>query len=287
MAKDLSRRSSASGSLQTSWPPTNGTDSPPPEPQQSVETSSSIHRSPSLERDSTKPADNDVLSAPAAESQPMTASNSTSPSPPPNQSSGSIAAGAVPYGTRSRNRTGTSRPNYAEDKELDIDFEVTAPAKEHNGRKAPRGADQSPAAQVESGRAASSIRRAGLDTNQYVTVQSHYKEQIPGTSTFSANLTAIPTVANQPSKKRKAANQSTTAAAQNQTQVPTQGGPMDSSIVRKTSMAAQVVAEFRESNMLSFDDCGGRLKGKKLIADDGTVLEVNGKLCAITLCVSR
>lgn len=62
---------------------------------------------------------------------------------------------------------------------------------------------------------------------------------------------------------------------------------MDSSIVRKTSMAAQVVAEFRESNMLSFDDCGGRLKGKKLIADDGTVLEVNGKLCAITLCVSR
>jgi len=29
--------------------------------------------------------------------------------------------------------------------------------------------------------------------------------------------------------------------------------------------------------MLSFEDCGGRLNGKKLVADDGTVLEVNGK----------
>jgi hypothetical protein len=29
--------------------------------------------------------------------------------------------------------------------------------------------------------------------------------------------------------------------------------------------------------MLSFDNCGSRLNDKKLFADDGTVLEVNGK----------
>jgi hypothetical protein len=43
-------------------------------------------------------------------------------------------------------------------------------------------------------------------------------------------------------------------------------------------MAAQVVAGFRDSNMLSFENCAGRLSGQRLVADDGTVLEVNGLL---------
>lgn len=29
--------------------------------------------------------------------------------------------------------------------------------------------------------------------------------------------------------------------------------------------------------MLTFDNCGARLKNKKLVADDGVVLEVNGE----------
>lgn len=154
-----------------------------------------------------------------------------------------------------------------------MDFEVTAPAKEPSGRKAPRGADQSPASQVETGRATSSVRRALNDATQSVTVQSHYKEQIPGTSTFSANLTSMAPVANQLStKKRKAAS-----ASQSQAHTPTHG----SSIERKGGMATPLAADFRESNMLSFDNCAGRLKDQKLIADDGTVLEANGKLGTI------
>jgi hypothetical protein len=46
-------------------------------------------------------------------------------------------------------------------------------------------------------------------------------------------------------------------------------------------MATQATGGFGDSNMLSFDGCGSRLKGKKLVADDGTVLEVNGVLCII------
>jgi hypothetical protein len=156
-----------------------------------------------------------------------------------------------------------------------MDFELTPSVKEPNGRKSSKGADQSPAPNGETGRAASSVRRAGLDSSQYVTVQSHYKEQIPGTSTFSANLITVPPAAIPPPKKRKGANQYTVAAARAQS--PAQNVLMDA-MTRKNGMAAYAATEFRESNMLSFDNCGGRLKGKRLIADDGTVLEVNGKL---------
>lgn len=154
-----------------------------------------------------------------------------------------------------------------------MDFEVAPPTKETNGRKATRGADPSPAPQAEAGRATSSVRKAGNDPAQSAMVQGHYKEQIPGTSTFSANLTAMVTGANQPlTKKRKAAS-----ASQSQSHTPTHGLSLDSSI-RKSGLAVQAVADYRESNMLSFETCGGRLKDKKLVADDGTVLEANGKL---------
>ena len=272
MTKDISRRSSVSGSAHASLPPANGTDSPLQDPQQSSEPSLAVHQPLSPVRDAAKSTDSDVPSVPAAESQPMTASNSTSSSPAPNNAAfGTSTAGAVPYGTRSRNRTGGTRPNYAEDKEIDMDFEVTPSTKESNGRKPARGADQSPASQIEVGRVISSVRRAGIDTSQSVTVQNHYKEQIPGTSTFSANL-ASATIASQPStKKRKAAS-----ASQSQTYTPTHGYSADSS-TRRRGLPAHTVTEYRESNMLSFDNCDARLKDKKLIADDGTVLEANGE----------
>jgi hypothetical protein len=145
-----------------------------------------------------------------------------------------------------------------------MEFEVMPSAKETSGRKAPRGADQSPASQVEPGRATSSVRQAKIDATQSIPVQNHYKEQIPGTSTFSANLTSVAPAANLPStKKRKAAS-----ASQSQSHTP----------MYSSSNAGQGLADFRLSNMLSFDNSGARLKDKKLVADDGTVLEANGKL---------
>lgn len=39
--------------------------------------------------------------------------------------------------------------------------------------------------------------------------------------------------------------------------------------------------------MLSFDNCGSRLTDKRLVADDGTVLEVNGELYTLQNIVSE
>jgi hypothetical protein len=279
MTTDLSRRSSVTASAHAPSPRGNGVAPPPSHPQQLGETSSSIRRSPSLGRDSGKPADTDAPVASAAESQPITASNSNSSNTPANDVAGSGTGAAVPYGTRSRNRTGTSRPNYAEDKELDVDFEVTVPAKENkesNGRKTTRGGSDIGSASLETGRAVGTTRKTGPDAGHFVTVQSHYKDPIPGTSTFSANPT-VTTVTTQPSKKRKAASQSSTPAAHSQAQLSNHGASADHAAARKASMATQVIAGFRATNMLSFDNCGARLEGGKLRADDGTILEVNGK----------
>src|SRR4051812_47392136 len=55
---------------------------------------------------------------------PASASNSASPQPMDRLSSAASKDGAggtaSPYGTRSRNRNGGARPNYAEDKDIDM-----------------------------------------------------------------------------------------------------------------------------------------------------------------------
>ncbi|TVY48953.1 Lid2 complex component [Lachnellula occidentalis] len=212
--------------------------------------------------ESNRPINSNALDTGAAISQPMTATNSNASTP-----SIKDIGSAAPYGTRSRNRTGTSRPNYAEDKELDMEFEAPPTAKDNLARKA-RATDLNAS---DVGKPANSSRKgAAPEGDQPATLQIHNKDPIPGTSTFSANpaTAAVPTQ----SKKRKAAAQSTT----NQTeQGPSQTTLPVQTVTRRASMAAQVAAGFRETNMLTFENCDGRLKEKKLVADDGTLLEVN------------
>jgi hypothetical protein len=254
MTKDNSRRSSV-----VALSP-----SPPPESKQLDEASSNNARPASLLGDVAIKLTSDIT-----DSQPMTASNSTSSNP----SVIDIGAGLVaPYGTRSRNRNGTSRPNYAEDKELDTDFEVTAAGKDNVGRKARVG--ETNAANLDIGRSPNTARKnTSPEGEQVVTVQNQPKEPIPGTSTFSANPSA-----SQSSKKRKATGQPPMMSHDSQLQGPPHALPTAQAVTRRASMAAQVVAGFRDSNMLSFDACSSRLRGKRLVADDGTVLEVNGEL---------
>jgi hypothetical protein len=149
-----------------------------------------------------------------------------------------------------------------------MDFEVTPAAKESNGRKS-RGSDQSPASQAETGRATSSVRRAATDATQSGAVQNLSKEQIPGTSTFSANLLSIAPAVSQPlTKKRK-----TASASHSHTHTPTYS----------SSLSGQALSDYRLSNMMSFENCQSRLKDDKLVADDGTVLATNGKLGTIAI----
>lgn len=274
MTKDASGRSSAAASTKSPSLHEDGDEVAAQETMSSGEAPAGIPHAPS-DLESSKLADEGTVTTPSntrtAESQPMTASNSSSSNPSTKETGPSGAGGAVPYGTRSRNRTGTSRPNYAEDKELDAEFEVPTSSKDANGRKLARVSDAGNA--MDTSRSTNSARKNPLSEIEHtVTIPSHYKEPIPGTSTFSANPAA--TGPSHHSKKRKATSQPTTF--QPQLQVSTQSLATPQAVTRRASMAAQVVAGFRDSNMLSFESCAGRLSGKRLVADDGTALEVNG-----------
>lgn len=269
MAKDASARSSAGASIHS---PSLHEDDEDGTKDPSGGAPNDTTESPPLPVDSSNLAVTAASNARPAESQPMTASNSSSSNPSAKEAASSGTGSAVPYGTRSRNRTGTSRPNYAEDKELDAEFELAPSSKDTIGKKAGRANDVVNGA--EAGRAANAARKnPSSEIEHTLTIQSHYREPIPGTSTFSANPAV--TGPTQHSKKRKAASQ--TGTFQTQTQASTQNLSAPQAVTRRASMAAQVVAGFRDSNMLSFEICAGRMTGKTLIADDGTLLEVNGR----------
>ena len=267
MTKDNSRRSSAAGSVHTPTLQENGEDHHVLEAQlPSSGPSLSVAPSDPMDVDTNKSGPIGNISMRQPESQPMTASNSTSSNPSTND----IASGtAATYGTRSRRTTTITRPNYAEDKELDAEFEL-APIKEPKIRKSTKGGvDIAPStSNTEVGRGARPSQPEAPEEDLIVSMPSHYKDPIPGTSTFSAKPTT---------KKRKATNQPHPQEAFRQYQVPPSNYFIPQPTTRKSGHAAELISGIRESNMLSFDNCQGRLKCKKLVADDGTVLEINGE----------
>lgn len=218
----------------------------------------------------------EMADAPSAEeakqpaSQPMTASSSTS-SNIPSKDAPSGAAAPV-YGTRSRNRGGASRVNYAEDKELDAELEAQSIIREENPRKR-KGASEthSRSNTVEPAPTVAPAKRAAApraDTNGATQEPLKEKAQIPGTLTFSVNT--LPSAPAQPAKKRKTNKSSENApnGANGIHLTPTKNSTLVPRINQSTG---------KESAMLSFDNTGARLRHGKLIADDGTVLGVNGK----------
>lgn len=271
MSKDGSGQSSAAvASIHTSSPPAKET-SLDLESQQPGEAASGSVQVPPADL---VPNQSIVLSAPeppVIESQPMTASNSASSHPSTKDATSNGAGPATSYGTRSsRNRTGGARPNYAEDKEVDIEFEPPS-IKETTGRKGKAVVDQSI---HDAPKQTSSARKiAAVDDDPTTLSQSHHKEAIPGTLTFSAN--PIPVAGS--SKKRKATSNAT--SAQPNLAVPTQSANHSQAVTRRASIMAHNLNGFQDSNMLSFEDCGARLtEDNKLVADDGTVLQVNGRM---------
>ena len=201
-------------------------------------------------------------------------STTNSSSAPPAQTTTAMeTSGPSPYGTRSRNRNGNSRPNYAEDRELDMDYEL-------NTGKRP---------QASSGLLSSNNSQAG-ETNQFSTVNTRRssltglgvgpgkstatvptsKDYIPGMSSFSLNPDVNPAPP-PPSKKRKAPGGGTNASTPS-LDVPPVAGYVPPRRTTSTTAAAKI----RETNMLSFESCQGHLKNGKLKADDGTLLGLNG-----------
>ena len=179
--------------------------------------------------------------------------------------------GPSPYGTRSRNRTGSTRPNYAEDREPEMDYEWAS--KTTLGSSSGSNIPQS----VESDKTPTSSSRRPTATPSVLatakvgsTSSATPKDIIPGMSTFSVNSDAG-TNGPSSSKKRKAPNGTGNA-------VTTLGNSFTHAHTRKANHSAlSAGASRREANMFSFEMSQGYLKHGKLKADDGTLFALNGR----------
>ena len=208
---------------------------------------------------------------PNAESQSMTAmsSSSSSTSVLPTSSSNEAAAPS-PYGTRSRNRNVNNRPNYAEDHEMDMEYEWTS-TKKNQADTTATNASRSVEAELRSvngGRRSLTAGTNGSLSGKMGTPGSgtSSKDYIPGMSTFSVNSDAPAAL----SKKRKApGNQSSSSSVTPQRRSSTTS-------TRRAAMANQSGASSGESNMLTFESSQCFLQNGSLVADDGTQLSVNG-----------
>ena len=203
-----------------------------------------------------------TTNSPPPESYPMTATAST-------MSDQALQDGADPsgsYGTRSRNRTG-HRPNYADDKEIDLEIEATGRYPKAGSKKAHHilKINSQP---TEPNSRDSSVPHGGFAAinNSAATSNSVAHETDPPKSQISAP--ASQTSAPAPSKKRKhpgsnnvTANATTTA---NHIKVRQHGA---------------VSRRFPDSNMVSFEKSGAHLNARgELVTDDGLALAPNGKL---------
>ena len=152
-----------------------------------------------------------------------------------------------PQGTgRSRNRTG-GRPNYAEDKELDLEIEALSKPSRVSKRFA-SAADQQPPVT-----AAMTVDDGALP--EQVT------EHPP------------PVAAPAPSKKRKHPGSNHTVST------PTAAAVNP---VRARPSASVPFKGYIETNMMSFLRCGSKLNAKRqLAADDGTTIQANGNLSSL------
>ncbi|EXV04296.1 PHD zinc finger-containing protein [Metarhizium robertsii] len=188
-------------------------------------------------------------------SDPVNASSSSDPSS--KDSGADMAAG---YGTRSRNRGGNARINYAEDKDIDMDVYDYYDKKDQDvpkksSRKSDVAANGDGAARaVGSRRGAAEEARAVGASNQ-----NGSKSSTPsgvGVGVGGGASQGAPTSgAAQGSRKRKATAVSTRKAGQ---MGQLEGTPMP------------------ETNMLTFENCNHRPDANGcMVADDGTVLEPN------------
>ena len=208
------------------------------------------------------------------ESQPMTASSSSSSLPSDQQMD---TTGTSPYGTRSRNRTGNARPNYAEDRDIDMEYEWTNGRRVQavSGSAVPQGSQLGDMEKVSTGstRRSSILASNGVVTSNSSPIPNPQNTNLPGMSTFSAYpdpnaVSAQPA----PTRKRKAPGSGPVAS--HSSSVPAQASSAGMS--RRTAPSPQA-GRLKMTNLMTFEGCQCYLKNGKLKADDGTVLAVNGK----------
>ncbi|KAJ0121333.1 hypothetical protein J7T55_008497 [Diaporthe amygdali] len=251
-----------------------------------------------------KRADSETAPAKAAStSQPMTKTSSSSSGSNPADAK-DAATGPSPYGTRSRNRTGRARPNYAEDKDIDSDLFDAAPERKDDGdaKRSTRLANNSSnptqdAPQLgpssgssssrkplptsddgkHSGTAAAATSTTSTTTNTTSTANKESQQQQQNhTSAASTPAPAVNSATtSQPTKKRKAGNQGNSSGLNQQTGSGNSSTSSNAAHRKSLGGGGGGMSGYAETNMMSFEDCQGRPKNKTLTADDGTILAVN------------
>ena len=230
-------------------------------PQHGLPISQENEREPSIDDDRR----HTVANSPPPESQPMTATTSTASDQAAQEGGEGGAAGS--YGTRSRNRTG-ARPNYADDKDIDLEIEAAGRYSKAGSKKSQQllkaiaqyaddDDDDSQAAPVLSGFAAINANAA---SSNGVAISLH-----------ASNHEALEVAAQSPgpvvSRKRKQPGSNATGL-----------GHTTSSIQARPRAHGDTSKRFAETNMLSFARSGAHLNTKgQLVADDGTALFPNGE----------
>jgi hypothetical protein len=238
---------------------------------------------------------NHQLSSPSSPSLPPSEKLSLN-EPPSTKDSGT---GPSPYGTRSRNRTGASRPNYAEDKDLDMEiFDGSSGKRDDDSKKATRqsasanSSSQGAAQTTAAPRTSIGSSRKPLPTEAS---QNHHgaganskdgkepSSTTNSTSTVAANsttATSTPAAAastQQPTRKRKAATSQAATPAASQVQ-HSSNGHTSTAPQKKIPAILHDGRGYSETNMLTFENCEAKPnKDGKMVADDGTVLGVNGE----------
>lgn len=165
------------------------------------------------------------------------------------------SSAAAPYGTRSRGRN-APRPNYAEDRDMDAEFEA-APAKGAKRNSGVALTNIVNGSKSDSEKSSPTLPRKTL-TNGTAS-NPVPKESIPGTSSFSAR----PDDANGAGSIRKRKATVSTPATTNAAKKIFTAAPGDSDSGYFT-------------NMLSFEASEPILKDGHITADDGTTLGING-----------
>jgi hypothetical protein len=215
----------------------------------------------------------DASANPDALQEARDASNAT-PNPVPASSKDSDENGAAPYGTRSRNRPGRSRPNYAEDTEMD--FEMTAASANGNLSDPPSrnsvAAEGGPPSGVGGKKGSGPAQgNASWGNSAPNSKDNPANPNISGAPAVAAPAPAAnqPSPAQPPVKRRK--NAATTNGNHASASAPSQAGAKRGNHVMGAANSA------RESNMLTFENTGALLKDGRMEADDGQTVSINGK----------
>lgn len=205
---------------------------------------------------------NDLQSQPysiAATASPASEVTLTATEPP------SASTTPAPYGTRSRGRNAAPRPNYAEDRDIDMDLEIAQPAPKSTKRTSGVAGHPVNGSKVEAEKvASSSSSRKSLTATNGATPAATPNHLIPGTSSFSAKPDETNGGGNSSRKRKQPASSTST---------PTANG----SAAKKLFTAAPGASHHQpDTNMVSFEERGAYLEDGKLTADDGTTFAING-----------